>query len=116
MIFSKLFESPKKEQKREFKVGDLVKHPFRDENVPILFLGLEIYVFINRAYLKEFELGKKIGTYEAIDGSESFISLESDSRFVKRKIRSEPSAEIDFTNDVEQRTLVVPISELSLAK
>jgi hypothetical protein len=94
-------------------VGDMVQHPLRSESVPIQYIGSEIYCFIPKAYLDDFDKrGKRTGTYEAIEGSPSYTELEKDSRFVKRKIRTEASAEIDFTNDVEQRTLVVPLSTL----
>ena len=116
-VFGRIFRSAEEEKKTpEFKVGDLVRHPFRDEDVPILFKGTEIYIFVPKAYLDQFEIrGKKTGTYEAIDGSGQFNDLAANPNFVKQKLRSEPSVEIDLSNDVEVRTLVVPIEKLSPA-
>ncbi|MEK7094495.1 MAG: hypothetical protein AAB886_00040 [Patescibacteria group bacterium] len=121
-IFSNFFggreQGPEgREKKPELKVGDLVKHPFREGNTPILFLGDDIYVFVPHAYKKEFDRGRRIGTYEAIDGSKQFQELSEDSRFEKVSARIQPSVEIDFSDEDEpERTLVVPIDQLFPAR
>jgi hypothetical protein len=94
-----------------FRVGDLVRHPFRDESVPILAIGTEVYRFVNRAYMHE-KKTVKTGSYEAIEGSPEFKELSKDERFVKEYFKSEPSAEIDLSTDIERRTVVVPLVHL----
>ena len=118
-LFGRVFgggeEKEKKEEPRKFKVGDLVKHPFRDENVPILFIGSEVHTFVPRAYLDLYKAGRRVGTYDAIEGSPEFKKLDTDKRFVKQNPRRQTSAEIDLSNDLEERTLVVPLVDLKPA-
>ena len=95
-----------------FKVGDMVQHPFREEIVPILWVGTQVYKFTPRAYA-----GKpgRVGAYDAIEGSLQYQELEANGGFVKELIKSEPSAEIDLSTDIEKRTLVVPLHALKKA-
>lgn len=95
-----------------FKVGDMVRHPFRDEIVPVEWVGTEVYRFTPHAYV-----GKRgrVGSYDAIDGSRQFRELEAHGGYVKQLLQSEPSAEIDLSTDIEHRTLVVPLRALKKA-
>lgn len=94
------------------KAGDKVRHPFREEDVPVAWVGTQIYRFTPKAYAGS---RSRTGSYEAIDGSPQFQELDAQSGFVKELVRSEPSAEIDISSDIEKRTLVVPIDRLQRA-
>lgn len=125
MNFRNLFErkkpktTPEKgvEEEQQLRVGDVVQHPFRDEPVAIQYIGTKIHTFIVQAYKDKFvTTGKREGAYDVIDGSPSCIQLQNDTRFALVQTKEgEPCAEIDLSSDIEERTLVVPLSKLKRA-
>ena len=111
----KFFErGPQFEQKEELKVGDLVKHPLRDQIVPILFTGDEIETFMAQPYADQFlKTGRKtVVSFDAIKGSEFHKSLMEDVGLKIIETRKEPSVEIDLTMDLGQRNIVVPVDKI----
>lgn len=94
----------------KFKVGDIVQHPFHNRNVPILYKGERIYIFRIKS-----DHGNRTMGYEAIEGSAQYNSLSANTNFKKKFVRTQPSVEIDYSDDLEERTLVVPVSRLKRA-
>lgn len=103
-------------EQEPLRVGSMVRHPFRDEAVPILFTGEQMSTFVPSAYLSAYERrGRAPGSYDAIQGSDQYRELKRDPRFVEVKTREGRWAEVDFSSDIEIRTLVVPIDNLERA-
>ena len=98
---------------RGLKVGDMIKHPWRDEMTPVLYRGTEIYKFISAPYVKKD--GEWPGKFivEAIKGSEQYKYLMSHD-FLSKYARNEPSVELDFSYETVKRSIVVPVSRLEL--
>lgn len=115
-IFNRFFKKPAAIEKAptppDLHVGDMVEHPLRGEPTPILYIGDQIYSFVPKAYEAQFDAGRIVVGYEVIEGSPAYHKLLVDLRFVKKFRRNERSAEIDFSSDIENRTLVVPLEKL----
>lgn len=93
-------------------VGDFVFHPLRNEPTPVLAVGERIWQFT----LVDDKDKPDAVVHEVIEGSPEFTLLKSmPSLFAGDFVRTELSAEIDNTDDIERRTLVVALAALRKA-
>lgn len=95
---------PEQETKKLWQVGDLVKHPFRPDNVPIIALADNVIMFTPKHGAKE--------VFWAVEGSAKDKFYSQNEYYFREIIRNQPSAEIDLSNDNLQNNLVIPISKL----
>jgi len=100
----------------EIKIGDLVEHPFTGEAVPILAKGNKVHQFIPRAYVETYKKnGQRIGSEEAIEGSDNYNGLKANSNFIDVNNFERPSYEIPHDMaDLGIKIIVVPAYSVKL--
>lgn len=90
-------------------VGDVVMHPIRHEPTPVLAIGTRVWQFV----ADEEHAKPDAVVHEVLEGSPEFRLLRSmRSMYRGAFMRKEWSVEIDFTHDIERKTLVVPMASL----
>jgi len=100
------------ERKQELipKVGDRFINPVTEQPTKITFLGDKVFRF----YLKT---NRNLALfYEAIEGSEQFNNLKNDPRFENELVKTEPSVELEWITDIENRRIVVPLKDMDKFK
>lgn len=92
------------------KIGDILFNPITEQPVKITFLGEKVYNF----YLKS----KRTQSipYCAIEGSEHYNNLLNDQRFESELVKTEPSVELEWMTDLENRRIVVPLKDIGKFK
>lgn len=108
------FNSPEAEinvsMEHPYKVGETFINPVTELPVQVTFLGNKFYRF----FLK----GKpgQAHPYEAIEGSEEFANLSNDERFESELVRDNPSVELTWKTDLEDRRIVVSLEQMKSFK
>jgi hypothetical protein len=94
----------------ELAVGIILLNPVTEQPNKVTFLGDHVYRF----YLKANR--ERSLPYEALEGSEQYAMLANDPRFEGELAATEPSVELQWLTDMEDRRIVVSMKEIETFK